>query len=1443
MTSARPPNLVFVYADQMRGSAMGFLGEEPISTPNLDAFAGASLVLDQAASNYPVCVPYRTILMTGKYAVSNGVRVNCFCDGRDLPGHHVWWTDILDRHGWFCGYLGKWHITKPTESHGHWLPPGRRHGIRTWMLQTSNQHMAMQYVCHDRGPTELLEADRWSVEWETDRALEFLENRAGTERDPDKPFALTISWNPPHDPLQQVPQRYLDAVDVDTEAHCAQIANLPAAGTEMGDRYRSRIRPYYAAVMGIDDQFGRILSCLERNGLADNTIVVFTADHGDQVGRHGCRDPKNMPWEEAMRIPFLIRWPGHIAPGRDDLLLSTADLYPTILDLLGLGDDIAADLEGISYAPLLLGREQARPTSQLYMHIREPEGDPAWGRRGVRTHRYTLSINKAPDEPTSCVLYDNLADPYQTTNIAAENRQVVQRLIDDELKPWLRRTNDPFDIPPLDTFLDAPWSELSPGDISRLRRKESTHMRRGTAVLGAVCMLASLALSHGAEFYVSPLGSDTNAGTVGKPFRTLARARDAVRESGKLGKEPVTVQLRGGTHYLPEAVVFRAADSGTAEAPVTYAAYQDEEAVLSGGTKLDLTWEEYRDGILVAQTPAGLAIDQLFVNGKRQLMARYPNYSEDAPAYNGCAADAFAPSRAANWQNPAGGYIHAMHSHRWGGYHYRITGKDADHNVTYEGGWQNNRQMGMHKSLRMVENVFEELDAPREWYHDAAKNRLYYMPESGLDLENAEVVVVRLRHLVEFEGSLEAPVKHIGLQGLILRHTARTFMATKEPLLRSDWTIYRGGAVLLTGTEGITILDCEFDQVGGNAVFVNEYNRGTVVRGCHIHGAGASGVCFVGDPGAVRNAKFEYRQRNTYEQIDKTPGPKTSNYPADCVVDDCLIHNMSVVEKQATGIQISMSRRITVRHCSIYDLGRAGINISEGTFGGHLIEFCDVFDTVRETGDHGSFNSWGRDRFWHLTDAPKEELPALSKLDTEKTIIRNSRWRCDHGWDVDLDDGSSHYEITNNLFLNRGLKLREGFFRKVTNNIAVNNSLHPHVWYHNSQDVVTGNIWMGPYRPAGGMPPKKWGKEVDGNLFTNKADRDKFRKHGCDANSIVGDPMFVDPANGDYRVKDGSPALKIGFRNFPMDRFGVKKASLKAIARTPVLPIPGKSQPRGRGKKVARQPVAIPMTSIWLGATLTDLEGEAFSAYGVDKEDGGVALAAVPKAAEAARSGLKANDVIQQLNGAAVSTVKALRKELAEAGAKPLQLKIVREQQAMALDIPKHAYLEIETADTAGGFSKLAVPGRRATKLSTNMTTRNDPLDTLVDGKLAKSYGPVFGNGVHNGAYKMDLGSVKPVTAITSWSFSQGNRGAQRLSVYGSASDKDPGWTTDKLTPIGTVDTVGKHGAVFTAASLRAAARGSLGAFRWIIWRVSPLNTLGGGENTAFQELHVECAP
>ena len=619
-----------------------------------------------------------------------------------------------------------------------------------------------------------------------------------------------------------------------------------------------------------------------------------------------------------------------------------------------------------------------------------------------------------------------------------------------------------------------------------------------------LCLLfgSILSTTHALDIYVSPNGSDSNIGVADQPLATLAAAQRKAHTFA--GKEAVTIHFADGIYYLPETVVFTPEDAGSEQYPLIYRAQNEGGAVLSGGSELDLKWKRYKNGIYKAKVPAELVIDQLFIDGQNQRMARYPNYdpAKKTEAYQGYAADAFSKERAAKWADPSGGYIHAMHKGQWGGYHYRITGKDDNGEVTYEGGWQNNRQMGMHPDFRMVENIFEELDAEGEWYHNARTNTLYFMPAADLDLKKAKVEVVGLRHLIEFRGSEANPVKHISLQGFVVRHAARTFMDCKEPLLRSDWAIYRGGAFLLTGTEHIQILDTEFDQVGGNAIFVNNYNRNTLVRGCHIHDAGASGVCFVGDPDAVRDPLFEYNETNDLSKLDRTPGPKTSNYPAYGVVEDCLIHGIGRVERQPAGVQISMAQCITVRDVSIYDCARAGINISEGTWGGHLIERCDVFDTVLETHDHGSFNSWGRDRFWHKDRSISQEAinrePDLPFLDAVKTtVIRNSRWRCDHGWDIDLDDGSSNYDIYNNLLLSGGLKLREGFRRHAWNNITWNNGFHPHVWYDGSKDQVYSNIFMSSHKPARMKKKYTVGTRVDANLFA------------ADQTAVIRFPMFL----------------------------------------------------------------------------------------------------------------------------------------------------------------------------------------------------------------------------------------------------------------------------------------------------------------------------------------------
>jgi hypothetical protein len=766
-------------------------------------------------------------------------------------------------------------------------------------------------------------------------------------------------------------------------------------------------------------------------------------------------------------------------------------------------------------------------------------------------------------------------------------------------------------------------------------------------------------------YFVSPTGDDANPGTLGKPFATLQRAQLAVRQ--KRGD----VFLRGGTYHLPAPLVFTAQDSGTKDAPVVFQNYHREKPVISGGVRLEhLDWQPYTNGIFQAKVAADLQTEEIFVNGERQILARYPNFDPKAKYFDGFTSGADIQRRAVRWANPAGGYLHAMHPALWGDFTWRITGKDANGNLTKEGGWQNNRGGGINENIQFVENIFEELDAPGEWFLNFQTHMLYFYPPAGLDLKRAVVEATRLRTLVEFRGDEAHPVKWITLRGLIFRQAARTVMDTREPLVRSDWAIYRGGAIFFNGAEDCALEDSFIDQVGGNAVFVNNHNRRVAIRGTQIARAGASGICFVGDPKAARSPLFNYYQTHKLAEIDRTPGPKTENYPADCLVDDCLIHQTGRVEKQSAGVEIDLAQNITVRHCSIYDLPRSGINIGDGCWGGHVIEFCDIFDTVKETGDHGSFNSWGRDRFWRPNigevNAWVKQAPDLPLLDVVKPIVlANNRWRCDHGWDIDLDDGSSNYIITNNLCLHGGIKNREGFRRVVENNIMVDNGYHPHVWYDECGDIFKHNIVWTAYRPAN-MHRPPWGAEMDYNLeqkygaTTIEPATELQQQSGRDEHSIVADADFVDPAKGDYRVKPGSPALALGFVNFPMDQFGVQKPELKAIARVPQLP-QSKIQTAAPAARAAA-----PAT--WLGASVRNITNEGeMSAFGLPGVTGVLGLEVQADSA-LAKAGLRKNDVILSVNGGKTADTAALLRQVPELPAgNSLKIGISRDQKEMAV--------------------------------------------------------------------------------------------------------------------------------------------------------------------------------
>ncbi|ANH79626.1 peptide-binding protein [Niabella ginsenosidivorans] len=752
-------------------------------------------------------------------------------------------------------------------------------------------------------------------------------------------------------------------------------------------------------------------------------------------------------------------------------------------------------------------------------------------------------------------------------------------------------------------------------------------------------------------FYIDANGSDSNPGTLSKPLLTLERA---LQKAQVLKGKDATIYLRKGTYYFSQTV--QLAGIKLLFRSLTIRNYNNEKVVFSAGRKLSLQWKPYKNGIYVAKVPAGTVFERLYINGQLQVLARYPDYDSTAKVFNGTAADAIAPERVKKWKNPEGGYVHALHAAEWGSFHYKIISANAKGNLKLEGGWQNNRPSPLHKRERFVENIFEELDAPGEWFLDEKAQLLYYFPRPGINLSKALAEVPVLRQTIRLLGSSTNPVRNVEISGIEFAHNERSFMETKEPLLRSDWTIYRGAAVYLEGTEDCRISNCTFNGIGGNAIMMSGYNKRDTVQNCLVQYAGASGICFVGNADAVRSPSFSYGKYVPYAAMDKTPGPKSAAYPQYCVADNNLVHDIGQIEKQATGVEIEIASHITVSHNSIYNTPRAGINIGDGCFGGHLLEYNDVFNTVLETGDHGAFNSWGRDRYWATDRKYMDSLVALHSelilLDAQQTtIIRNNRFRCDHGWDIDLDDGSSNYRIYNNLCLNGGLKLREGFYRMVENNIMINNSFHPHVWFQNSGDIFRHNIIMKAYAP---IAVKYWGKQIDSNFFMTEKSLDAARADQTDAHSSTGPLVFKDAAKGDFSLLPGAAAFSIGFENFPMDQFGVQTSRLKQLAKR--APIPPLLDAAASDKE--------PITDLLKGKVKSvDGLGDR-STYGLPDETGVIII--TPGTGILATAGLREGDVIRSANGKPIRNVKDL-KTMINGGEKQIKLEVIRNQQSQTL--------------------------------------------------------------------------------------------------------------------------------------------------------------------------------
>ncbi len=713
--------------------------------------------------------------------------------------------------------------------------------------------------------------------------------------------------------------------------------------------------------------------------------------------------------------------------------------------------------------------------------------------------------------------------------------------------------------------------------------------------------------------YVAKTGSDFNEGTFDNPVASLEKAMEIIHESKLSGENKISkVIIREGVYYLLETLQFGSNDFSNEKESLVFTAHDNDKVTLSGSLLLNCKWEEYKNGIFKCNAPElmGKSVDQLFINGKRQIRARYPNGNSLSPDLSSfiylSKADAWPHKRiyfnpetftSKKWKNPETAILNIFPHNRWGNLQIKV--KDINYENNYfdiehrqpqinETFFKLVKRPGTYLSAQsnyFIDNVFEELDSEGEWYFDDKEAVLYYKPSQSTRLEDAIVEVPVLKELVRIKGSYNKPVKHIKFSNIRFTGTVATYMDDYEYPSLGDWGIVRNGAVFIEGASNCSIQNCFFDAVGGNAVFINNYAESINISGNIITECGESAVCLVGK--SHLNFEGNYKCKFCGADHPWSWNKLSVEIPSNCLVDNNLIHDIGVFGKQVAGVFLSISKENTVSHNHIFNTPRAGICINDGWHGGHIIEYNDVHNTVRETGDHGPFNSWGRETFWcreqsHGKDVSHEAGDVLKDAYLT-THIRNNRFTDNNGWGIDLDDGSSNYNVYNNLCIGVSVKLREGDYRTVENNIFYKGANPPsiHRGYEYNHDIFRKNIvvidtlsfnptedYNFVYREKRekvfhfiGLPEKsKFIEVLDSNLYSSSTGKfmarvdvspnhpvlqskymnlQEWRSYGLDENSLLADPMFTDPENGDFSLNGDSPAFKIGFREFPLDSFGL----------------------------------------------------------------------------------------------------------------------------------------------------------------------------------------------------------------------------------------------------------------------------------------------------------------
>ena len=476
-TPQKLPNLLYIFPDQLRREAMGFWREsryagalrtppDPVVTPVLDQLAEKSMVFTQAVSTCPVCSPHRGMLMSGMYPWRNGVVNNCHQTREDHLRHDIQcFTHVLSDAGYETAWVGKTHwerndplfdraenfVGTTTSPGGHhmnaydtYIPQGSgRHGNGYWFQCVKDVHKDPRVYSNDASRVdgkqdgEQYRPKTYSPRLEADVLVDYLKNSQG-QRDASKPFCAVWAPNPPHSP-------YGSEEDCDEAAYQKHykdrkpeelLVRKNVIEGESRQLAETRSPFYFANVTGVDKQLGRVLEALDESGEADNTIVIFTSDHGEMMGSQG-RFGKLVIYEESFCVPFMIKFPGRIKSRLEDLMLSSVDIMPTILGLMGLRNRIPATVEGRDYSEELLSDDWSRnpkPGSALFLGYNNRI-------KGVRTERYSFQIEQDGKQ----FLLDNKNDPFQMSPMTLEEVPGADaKYVLSELGRWLKESNDPW---------------------------------------------------------------------------------------------------------------------------------------------------------------------------------------------------------------------------------------------------------------------------------------------------------------------------------------------------------------------------------------------------------------------------------------------------------------------------------------------------------------------------------------------------------------------------------------------------------------------------------------------------------------------------------------------------------------------------------------------------------------------------------------------------------------------------------------------------------------------------------------------------------------------------------------------------------------------------------------------------------------------------------------